>query len=339
MRRQLILAALASQYWAMEPKYLATMSNVLQRWSLGAPATPEVMEDVQAAQSARATRQKAAANVGGGIAVLTMYGVISQRASMADDISGSGGTSTQKFTQAFRDAMTDDTIGGIIIDIDSPGGSVFGVQDLYSEIMAARGVKPVFGIANSLCASAAFWLGSACQSLFVAPGGQVGSVGVYMQHVDATGAMAQDGLVSTFISAGKYKVEGNSYEKLSDEALAFMQSQVDAYYSAFTTAIAKSRGVSISAVRDGMGQGRCLLDSDAVAAGMCDAVDNFDGVVKRMGKAMRSSRGTSASLESESPVAEEELGVIVNEVAIEPVIASIEHRIAARNREIELLAT
>jgi signal peptide peptidase SppA len=337
MKRQLILGALASQYWALEPKYLETMSNVLHRWSAGVEASADVMADVEAAQAARAARQKAVANLGGGIAVLGLYGLISQRASMVDGMSGSGGTSVEKFTQGFREAMADDTVGGIIIDIDSPGGSVAGIQDLWDEIMGARGVKPVYGLVNSLCASAAYWIGSACAQMYAVQGSQVGSIGVYTQHVDASEAMKMEGLNATYISAGKFKVEGNELGPLSEEGRAFTQSQIDAYYTMFTGAVAKGRSAPIGQVRDGMGQGRCLMAADGLAAGMVDGIDTFDSVVKRMSKAMKAS-GASAAAPVLDIAAIDLPAPVAVEVPSEPTAESITHRIAARHRELEIAA-
>jgi hypothetical protein len=98
--------------------------------------SPEAAAEIEAAQAARAARRQANSGVGGGIAVLPLYGVISQRASMMDDICGAGGTSTERFTQAFRDAMADDSLAASSSTSIRPGGSVFGVADLYDEIMA-----------------------------------------------------------------------------------------------------------------------------------------------------------------------------------------------------------
>lgn len=301
MNKFRILSAVSNEYWALEPAYMARMSAVLQNWAFGKGASPEVMAEVQAAQAARNDRKKANANVGGGIAVLSLYGVVTQRASAIDEVCG-GVVSTENFAQAFKDAMADDSVGGIIIDIDSPGGSVFGVADLYDVIMSARGVKPVYGFVNSLCASAAYWIGSACSQLFAVQGSMTGSIGVYTQHIDLSKAMEMEGVSQEFISAGKYKVEGNSYGPLSDEARAFTQSQIDSYYAAFTQAVAKGRGKPIASVRDGMGQGRCLLPSDAMAEGMIDGVDTFQGVVKRMKGEMKSG-GTQAAADAPEVVA------------------------------------
>jgi signal peptide peptidase SppA len=334
MKKQLILGALASQYWALEPNYLRTMSAVVANWAAGNVMTPEAAADIEAAQAARAARKQANASVGGGIAVLSLSGVISQRISAVDDMCGAGGTSTERFTQSFRDAMADDSVGGIIIDIDSPGGSVFGIADLYDEIMSARGVKPVYGYVNSLCASAAFWIGSACSQLIAKQGSMTGSLGVYTGHENIAEAMKMAGVSFEFISAGKYKVEGNPYGPLTDEARAFTQSQVDAYYSAFSQAVAKGRSAPISQARDGMGEGRCLLPADALAAGMIDAIDTFDGVVKRMKKAVKpggaaasgDEQEITANVETEAPIM---VDVGLSAPAATAYISSVRQRAAA----------
>jgi signal peptide peptidase SppA len=325
MNKIRILSAVADQYWALEPGYLARMSAVLQNWAIGKDAAPEVMADIQSAQAARAVRSKTNSSIGGGIAVLPLYGVVSQRASLLDEICD-GGTSTQKFTQSFRDAMADDAVGGILIDIDSPGGSVFGVADLYDEIMSARGVKPVYGLVNSLCASAAYWLASACSQIIAVKGSMTGSIGVYTQHVDMSEALKAAGISQEFISAGKYKVEGNQYGPLTDEGRAFTQSQIDSYYAAFTQAVSKGRGVPIAQARDGMGEGRCLLPADALAANMIDAVDTFDGAIKRLKSAIKSGGANAAT---DAP--------IVDAVSTTAELAAVtEAQSAARNRALQL---
>lgn len=304
MKRQLLLAAFAAQPWAMDLAHLNTFAAVLRRWSAGEAAAPGVMAEVQAAQAARAARTKSNTSLGGGIAVLSLYGVMSQRANLVDEASGGGGTSTQVFSAALREAVNDETIGGIIIDLDSPGGSVFGAGELAAEVLAARAQKPIYGFVNSLCASAAYWVGAQCTQLFITPGGQAGSIGVYMQHIDESKAMDMAGYTAEFISSGKYKVEGNSLGPLDDEARAFLKSQTDAYYSAFTSAVAKGRGAAIGAVRDGMGQGRCLLASDALAANMVDGICTFDDVVAKLVKAIKlGGSGARAEIDSTDLVA------------------------------------
>ena len=96
--------------------------------------------------------------------------------------------------------------------------------------------------------------------------------------------MASEGIKPTLISAGPYKVEGNPYEPLSDEAKNFLQSRVNDYYGAFTKAVAKGRGVPISTVRDGMGQGRVLGAETAASQKMVDGISTFDDLVSSLQK-------------------------------------------------------
>ena len=297
MKHALLISEFLSTPWALMPERLSAFAGVMARWAGNVPISPENVAIVAEAKAAReARRATAAANTPGGvIMVLPLYGVVTQRGS-ADDISGPGVASTQKFTQAFRAAMSDDAVAGILIDIDSPGGSVYGVGELADEILQARGAKPVFAIANSLCASAAYWIGAAADQLFVTPGGEVGSIGVWSAHEDWSKAMEAAGVTTTLVSAGKFKTEGNPYGPLGKDAEAFMLSRVNDYYGAFTKFVSKGRGVPVGQVRDGMGQGRVLGADAALAEKMVDGIGTFDDVVKKLSKAIKqpaAARGAS----------------------------------------------
>ena len=294
MNKHLLLSEFLTTPWALMPERLQAMAGVLTRWSAGEPPTDEAMFQIQSERVLRDTRkQMAAANAGSGIAVLPLYGVVTQRGNMVDDISGPGSTSTQQFTSALRQVLADDTVGQILIDIDSPGGSVYGVAELASEIVKARAQKPVVAVANSLAASAAYWIGCSASEFYVTPGGEVGSIGVWQAHFDYSKALEEEGVKTTLISAGKFKVEGNPYVPLDPEAQAFMQSRVDDYYNAFIQAVAVGRGVTVDEVRNGMGEGRVLGSDAALAQCMVDGIASFDDVLARMqakvtGNAVRS---------------------------------------------------
>ena len=283
MNQQLLIAEFLATPWALMPERLNAVAAVLARWSCNTPASEDVMQRIAADRSAReARRQSNQGNGGGGIAVLPLYGVVTQRGNMVDDVSGPGSVSTQQFAASLRQALTDESVSQILIDIDSPGGSVYGVAELADEIISARAQKPVIAIANSLAASAAYWIGACASEFYVTPGGEVGSIGVWQAHQDYSKAMVEAGVKTTLISAGKFKVEGNPYTPLDEDAQAFMQSRVDDYYAAFTKAVAKGRGVAIAQVRDGMGQGRVLGAEAALASNMVDGIASLDDVVRKM---------------------------------------------------------
>jgi signal peptide peptidase SppA len=283
MKTELLIAEFLSTPWALMPERLNAVSAVMARWSSHAPATAEVLAGIDTDKLAREARRQTATSVsGGGIAVLPLYGVITQRGNMIEDVSGPGSVSTQKFASALRQALADESVSQILIDIDSPGGSVYGVAELADEIVAARAQKPIIAIANSLAASAAYWIGCSASEFYVTPGGEVGSIGVWQAHFDYSQALAAEGVTPTLISAGTYKVEGNPYAPLEPEAQAFMQSRVDDYFLAFSKAVAKGRGVPIAQVRNGMGQGRVLGADAALEQNMVDGIVTLDEAIRKM---------------------------------------------------------
>lgn len=296
MNKQLLLSEFLTTPWALMPERLQAMSGILTRWSAGEPPSDETMFQVNTDRVLRDSRkQMAAASTGSGIAVIPLYGVVTQRGNMVDDISGPGSSSTQQFTSVLRQMLADDSVSQILIDIDSPGGSVYGVSELASEIIKARAQKPVVAVANSLAASAAYWIGCSASEFYVTPGGEVGSIGVWQAHFDYSKALEEDGVKPTLISAGKFKVEGNPYVPLDEQAQAFMQSRVDDYYNAFVEAVAIGRSVSINDVKTGMGEGRVLGADAALAQNMVNGIATFDDVLTKMQARSRSSRPQSHS--------------------------------------------
>lgn len=217
-----------------------------------------------------------------GIAVIPVYGVVEQRGSIWSMLFG--GASTESIGRAVDSAMSDPNVKGIVLDVDSPGGTVPGVQELADKIYEASHDKPIVAVANSLAASAAYWIASAAGRVVAAPGSDVGSIGVYSVHMDWSEALAQDGIKVTITKAGKYKAEGNPYEPMGEEAKDYEQQQVNAIYGDFLAAVARGRGVSVATVRSDFGQGRTMLAGDAKAAGLVDEIDTLAGVVSRLSR-------------------------------------------------------
>jgi signal peptide peptidase SppA len=217
--------------------------------------------------------------VSGSIAVIPVQGVIAQKAGWFAD------TSTEWVGRALDDAIANQSVGAIVLNIDSPGGTVFGTPELADKIFEARAVKPVYGLANSEAASAAYWIGSQTERLFVTPSGQVGSIGVWSAHIDQSQYLEDFGLKVTLISAGKYKVEGNSFEPLSEEARAAWQTEIDAYYDQFLAAVGRGRGVKAAVVKRGFGEGRMVMAPDAIEAGMADGIATMPQLLGALVKA------------------------------------------------------
>lgn len=269
-----ILSAFFDRPWAIRREKLAAIQSFLALRVSGGAVTAEEVREIVAAAGPR--RQASRGKLG----VLPLQGVVMNRAGIMAETSGA--VSLESWMQQFRSFVDDPEIDSIVLDIDSPGGSVEGVPEAAAEIRAARERKPITAIANTTAASAAYWIAAQASEVIVTPSGWVGSIGVYSTHEDWSGAYEQLGIKTTLISAGKYKVEGNEFEPLSDEARKYMQSMVDDYFGMFVSDVAKGRSVPVSTVKSGYGEGRMLLAKDAKVAGMVDRIDTFDGTLSRM---------------------------------------------------------
>lgn len=274
-----ILSQCMSSPWAILPEKLAEIKAFLLRKQTGEDISAGAFDDGSPLEIAAKARP--AASVKGSVAVMSLFGVVAQRMDMMEEMSG--GTSTEKFGKAFQALVADPSIKAIVINVDSPGGSVYGTQELAEIIYQARAQKHIVAIANSLAASAAYWIASAADEFVVTPGGEVGSIGVITIHEDWSAALEKAGVKATLIKAGEFKYEGSYYEPLSQDALAAIQAKVDEYYDAFVSTVARNRGVTAKVVKSDYGQGRVLSAQAAKAAGMVDRIDTLDGVLARLG--------------------------------------------------------
>lgn len=225
------------------------------------------------------------------VAVIPVQGVIAQHPQ-------SLGTSTDEIGAALNAALVNDRVDAILLDVDSPGGTVGGIPELAAKIAEATQVKPIVALANSMMASAAYWLASQADEVVVTPSGEVGSIGVYMVHEDWSKNLEQEGVSITAISAGKFKTEGAPWEPLGAEAEAFRRARVEEVYGWFVKAVASGRRDSQANVRNGYGEGRVLGAVQAVNAKLADRVGTFEDTVMRLATRVqrRASRGASASL-------------------------------------------
>lgn len=274
-----VIQAVQALPWAILPEKLAVIQEILTRRARGEKWTNEEirarLEDTEARAGDRTL-----ISGGSAIAIIPIVGTLIPRGNMMTEMSGSA--SVQRLQAQFRTALADPEVGSIVLDIDSPGGQVGGIEEFASEIYQARGQKRIVAVANTLAASAAYWLASAASELVVTPSGEVGSIGVFTVHQDVSAALDKLGVKMTLISAGKYKTEGNPFEPLGEEALGAAQSLVNEFYEMFTGAVARGRGVNQAAVVDGFGEGRLVSAEQAVRLGMADRVATIDQVINQL---------------------------------------------------------
>lgn len=298
--------------WGILPETLRAITEIVQfRVEGGVLSDEEVSARLAAAREGQGPRNQR----GGSDGIIPIYGVLMPHANLMSEMSG--GTSVDSIRAAFQAYRDDDTVSRIIFDVDSPGGSVEGITELANEIRAARGIKPMSAVANFMMASSAHWLMSGVDEIVASPSSLVGAIGIYGTHVDQSGLDEQMGVKVTYISAGKHKVDGNPHEPLADEALAHMQSLVNASYDLFIRDEADGRSASIKAVREGFGEGRVLDARGAVEAGLADRIATFDEVREGKAPRMKARRQMAAEVDGV------ELVAAIEQVAAIPAVVDI----------------
>lgn len=206
------------------------------------------------------------------VQVIRMHGVIMPR----------GDSGAEGYVRKINAAAANPDIGAIVLDINSPGGAVYGTSETADAVAAAKQQKPVYAIADPMAASALYWIASQASQFWVTPSGEVGSIGVKAMHLDISKALADAGVGITEITAGQYKGERSMFAPLSDEAKAQLQADADREHGNFINAVARGRGVSRDTVADTFGQGRMIDANRAVKLGMADRVGTMSDLMSSL---------------------------------------------------------
>ncbi|MBU1045487.1 MAG: signal peptide peptidase SppA, partial [Candidatus Omnitrophica bacterium] len=212
------------------------------------------------------------------VAIIPITGPISKRETFYSHFFNASAVSV--LTEIINDALADPDVSAIVLDIDSPGGTVAGTEAFSDLIHGAREVKPIVSFANGMMASAAYWIGSAADQVIVERTADVGSIGVVMVHYDLSENDKQYGVKRTVLSAGKYKALGNSAEPLSDLARQVFQSELNYIYQQFVATVARNRNTNAETVLRNMADGRIFIGQQAVVAGLADRIGTLEDAIE-----------------------------------------------------------
>lgn len=212
--------------------------------------------------------------VSGGVAVIPIKGPLINADIPDIWVKLFGVTTYPNLQRAFAEASADSKVKSVLLDVNSPGGSVAGISDTNDALSNLRAVKPVHTFAGDLMASAGYWLGSNADRITAGKMSTVGSIGVIGTHIEYSREMENDGIKATVLRAGSEKALATPYEPLSDKARAQMQARLDAVYGQFVETVANNRGVSLASAMS-MAEGREYFGEAALRAGLVDTIGKF----------------------------------------------------------------
>jgi len=290
--------------WAINEGVLRAMTEIVERHISGEKLSEE---EVQAAIAKPGKKPDTDYQVVGDVAVIPIYGVIAKRANMVGGISRPRGTSVEAIERDLDAALADESVNTVLLDIDSPGGSVDGIAPLADKIYEARSQKKVVAFANGMMASAAYWIGAAAEEVYAEKSAAVGSIGVYSVINDWTVANHNMGIKTEVIKAGRHKAAGHPDKVFSEEDRAVIQEEVNEYYGLFMEAVGRNRGMTAEDVEK-VATGKLFIGKKAVSAGLVDAIKNFGSVVRGLATVDHTVSKRAAAVTADSTTNKKEVG-------------------------------
>jgi signal peptide peptidase SppA len=276
---------LAGHVWALDPGRLEYYApRALEHWAtVLTPNHPQAHDIAATVLQARARQETdATAALRGPVALVPIHGFLSARPSLSALFFG--GTAMSDLRATFATLARDPKVREVVLDIDSPGGSVYGVHETFLAIRELAAVKPVTAVVSALAASAGYWLAAAAPRIVCTPSGDAGSIGVYGVHQDRTAYWQAKGVLHTVIAAGAHKTDGLELVALTDESRSRMQRICDAKYTQFIGDVAVGRRTTPDAVRAGYGEGGVLCAEDALTARLVDAIEPIEATHARLSR-------------------------------------------------------
>ena len=210
------------------------------------------------------------------LAVLNIEGTMSEN---------DGYTYDQQFLlDSIEELMEDDYNVGLLLRIDSPGGAVYQIDELYLKLMEYKETtnRPVYAAVESYAASGGYYAACAADKIYANRNAITGSIGVIMgEFIDVSGLLDELGVDVSYVASGSNKSMGSSFQPMTEEQQGIYQSIVDEYYQQFVSIIAQSRGMDENTVRN-LADGRIYTANQALQLGLIDGVESFDETVSRM---------------------------------------------------------
>jgi len=189
---------------------------------------------------------------------------------------------SQHIVNQVKKFRQDKRIRGIILRIDSPGGSVGPSQEIYDEVLKTReGGKIIYASMGAMAASGGYYIASAAEKIFANPGTLTGSIGVIMAFTNAKGLMEKIGLQPKIIKAGKYKDIGSPARAMTEKERNLLQSVVDDVHQQFIEAIASGRGISIEEVTT-IADGRIFTGRQAHSLNLVDELGGLQASIDQL---------------------------------------------------------
>jgi len=202
------------------------------------------------------------------------------------EIASGGDASAEAVVAAMRSAMEDSGAQGIVLLINSPGGSPVQAGIINDEIrrLKTKYKKPIYAVVEESCASAAYYIAAATDRIFVDKASIVGSIGVLMDGFGFTGLMDKLGVERRLLTAGENKGFLDPFSPQTDKQREYAQQMLNQIHKQFIDAVKAGRGKRLKESPE-LFSGLFWTGQQAIDMGLADQLGNIDFVAREVVKA------------------------------------------------------
>jgi len=179
----------------------------------------------------------------------------------------------------------DETIKGVILRINSPGGSVPPSQEIFEEVKKLREKKKVYVSMGTVCASGGYYIATAGEKIFAMPSTITGSIGVIMEQVVIEDLLKKIGLQPNTMKAGDFKDVGSPFRKMKAGEREYFQEILNTIHTQFINTVATERKIPMDAAKK-LSDGRIYLGQQAMDLKLIDRIGTFYDTVDDMKNAL-----------------------------------------------------
>ena len=212
-----------------------------------------------------------------GAMLLTVYGTIH---------GGEYPGSVSRIIRDLEEAKKDANIHGVLLAIDSPGGTVSATKQLYDAILSVRKTKPVVALVEGLAASGGYYAASACSRIVSSEAAGIGSIGVLSMHLEIHRFLQKHGIHAETLKAGRYKDIGSPFRKMTFQERKMHQELLDDFYQLFLKDVSIGRKQKMKKVKS-WAEGRMFSAKKALRLKMVDALGGKNKALEEIKKILK----------------------------------------------------
>lgn len=206
------------------------------------------------------------------VAIIDVLGMIAEgEAANADSI-----------IDGLREAAKDSNTKGIILNINSPGGSAVQAAYVFDEIRRQKAEHPnlpIYSVVGDICASGGYYIAAASDKIYVSPASLIGSIGVVMNGFGFSNVLEKLGVERRLMTAGEHKAMLDPFSPVKQQETQHMQSLLDQVHQQFIGAVRQGRGERLKETPD-MFSGLIWSGEQSVELGLADAFGSVDSVAR-----------------------------------------------------------